>query len=117
MKASEFKKLIREEVRRALKEGTAKYEVGQTVTDSNGDELFKVTKVYPNKAAALADIKSTVSPAIFKKIMDEVAEMYDNYQAIDSSADNLPWYVLRSLEGGQYNKYPYLNPEEYVNPE
>ncbi len=113
MKVTEFKKLIREEVRRVLSEATAKYKVGQTVDDLNGDEPFKVVKVYPNKQAALVDIKKTISPRAFKDMMEEVESMYDNYRPIDKRDDMRPWYVLEPLEGDDMG-YPYLNPEAYV---
>ena len=115
MKASEFRKLIREEVRRALKEVTAKFKVGQTVDDLNGDEAFTVKKVYPNLQAALADLKSTQSPSNFKKITDEVGELYSNYRPISKSDNNKPWYILEPIEGS-FGDYPYLNPEVYVSP-
>jgi len=114
MKASQFRKLIREEVRRVLKEGVAKYKVGQTVDDLNGDEAFTVKKVYPNLQAALADLKSTQSPSNFKKITDDVKELYSNYRPINKSDNNKPWYILEPAEGDSYN-YPYLNPEAYVS--
>jgi hypothetical protein len=114
MKKSEFRNLIREEVRRVIKESAPKYKVGQEVDDLNGDEPFKVVKVYPNKQAALADIKKTVTPEQFKEIMDEVQSMYSNYRAIDKTDDARPWYVLQSIESDYYNETPYLNPEAYV---
>ena len=114
MKAIQFRKLIREEVRRALKEVTAKFKVGQTVDDLNGDEAFTVKKVYPNLQAALADLKSTQSPSNFKKIADDVKELYRNYRPIGKSDNNKPWYLLEPAEGG-FSDYPYLNPEAYVS--
>ena len=115
MKTQEFRKLIREEVRRVLKEATAKFKVGQTVDDLNGDEPFKVVKVYQNKAAALADLKKTTTPKQFREIMSDVESMYDNYRPIDSRSDNKPWYILEPVEGG-FDDIPYLNPEAYVFP-
>jgi len=114
MKATEFRKLIREEVRRVLNEGITKYKVGQTVDDLNGDEAFTVKKVYPNLQAALADLKSTQSPSNFKKIADDVKELYSNYRPIDNSDNSKPWYVLEPAEGGS-SDYPYLNPEVYLS--
>jgi len=115
MKATELKKLIREEVRRVLKEGAPKFKVGQEVDDLNGDEPFKVVKIYPNKAAAMMDIKKTISPRRYKDLVDEVESFYDNYRSIDSSDDKKPWYILEPTEGAVSKEYPpFLNPEAYV---
>ena len=115
MKITEFRKLIREEVRKVVNEGTPKYKVGQEVDDLNGDEPFKVVKVYPNKAAAMMDMKKTISPKLYKDLVDEVETYYDNYRAIDTSDDKKPWYILKPTEGPAAKGYPpYLNPEIYV---
>jgi hypothetical protein len=115
MKITEFRKLIREEVRNVIKEGTPKYKVGQTVSDLNGDEPFKVVKIYPNKAAAMMDMKKTLSPKLYKDLANEVEEMYDNYRPIGSKQDGQPWYVIKPISGAGEKGYPpFLNPEVYI---
>ena len=106
---------VEEGFRKGLREVTAKFKVGQTVDDLNGDEAFTVKKVYPNLQAALADLKSTQSPSNFKKIADDVKELYRNYRPIGKSDNNKPWYILEPIEGS-FGDYPYLNPEVYVSP-
>jgi len=115
MKISEFRKLIREEVRKVVNEGTPKYKVGQKVTDLNGDEPFNIVKIYPNKAAAMMDMKKTISPKLYKDLADEVEEMYDNYRPISSKQDGQPWYVIKPISGAGVKGYPpFLNPEVYI---
>jgi hypothetical protein len=113
MKASEFRKLIREEVRKVLKESIGKYTVGQTITDINGDEPFNIVKVYPNKAAALADVKKTASPRAYKMTIEDIASMYDSYRPIKSSDDAKPWYLITPEEGE--SEFPYVLPEIYIS--
>ena len=116
MKLSEFRKLIREEVSKVLNEGTPKFKVGQEVDDLTGDEPFKVVKVYPNKAAAMMDMKKTLTPKLYKILQDEVEELYTlPDRPLKSKDDNKPWYVLKPTEGPVQKGYPpYLNPEAYV---
>lgn len=115
MKITEFRKLIREEVRKVVNEGTPKYKVGQEVDDINGDEPFKIVKMYPNKAAAMMDMKKTLSPKLYKDLVEEVEEMYDSYRPIDPKDDRKPWYILKPTEGPAPKGYPpYLSPEAYV---
>ena len=92
MKASEFRKLIREEVRKILKEG--KFNVGDTVTDINGDMDFQVKVVFKNKQEALAKLKSTLSPKVYAEVLEQVDEMYDGYKPVSPSSDNKTWYLL-----------------------
>jgi hypothetical protein len=103
------------EVRKVVNEGTPKYKVGQTVSDLNGDEPFKIVKIYPNKAAAMMDMKKTISPKLYKDLADEVEEMYDNYRPISSKQDGQPWYVIKPISGAGVKGYPpFLNPEVYI---
>ena len=115
MKASEFRKLIREEVRKVVNEGTPKYKVGQTVADLNGDEPFKIAKIYPNKAAAMMDMKKTLTPKLYKDLVEAVSEFYDNYRPISTKQDSQPWYVIKLNSGAVEKGYPpYLQPEVYI---
>ena len=124
MKVSEFRKLIREEVRKAIKEGVAKYKVGQMVIDPN-EEQFKILEVYPNKQAALTDLKTKISIKAYQNVMADVAkiskeankpESDQGYTGLTPADMEKPWYVLRSTtEGSEYNKYPYILPELYVD--
>jgi len=99
----------------SINEGTPEYKVGQVVDDINGDEPFKIVKIYPNKAAAMMDMKKTISPKLYKDLVDEVKEMYSNYRPINSSDDYSPWYILKPTERAEDKGYPpYLNPEAYV---
>lgn len=102
-------------LKRTIREGTPKFKVGQEVDDLNGDEPFKIVKMYPNKAAAMMDMKKTISPKLYKDLVDEVEEMYSNYRAIGSKDDNKPWYILKPTERAEDKGYPpFLNPEAYV---
>ena len=116
MKLSEFRKLIREEVSKVLNEGTPKFKVGQLVDDLTDDDLYRVVKVYPNKAAAMIDMKKTLTPELYKDLQDEVKELYTlQDEPLEPEDDNKPWYVLEPAEGPVQKGYPpYLNPEAYV---
>ena len=98
MKKSEFRNLIREEIRKVLKE--TKYKVGQSVTDDN-EIPFEVIKVYANKQAALNDLKGAPDIA---KIMKGVKDLYTSYRPIGKDDDMKPWYLV-TPEGESTPRY------------
>ncbi len=55
MKASEFRNLIREEIKKVLNEN-AEFKVGQVVKN-DAEEDLKIVKVYPNIQAAMSGLK------------------------------------------------------------
>jgi hypothetical protein len=110
MKLREFRKLIREEVRRVLSERA--FKAGQEAVNLNDDPV-KVLKVYPNKKAALMDLKATLPASKFKQIFDEVQEYYDNYRPIDKRDDMKPWYYVEDM---QDPKIKTLEPHAYLEP-
>lgn len=121
MKASEFKKLIREEVRRALKEATPKFKVGDSVVvDNLEDYPFKVKAIFPNKAKMLKDVQNMTTPAKFKKLVQYLKDSEDDNWDIDDP-DGSPWvYVVAtgtSSEDRRYNEFPFVVPSEIVWPE
>lgn len=113
MKASEFRKLIREEVRKVLAESVAKFKIGQEVEDINGDETFEVGEVYSNLQAALSDLKTKVNAKVYKKIIADISDMYSSYNPIKKSDDNKPWYILEPTESER--SYPYLSPQARIS--
>lgn len=121
MKASEFRKLIREEVRRALKEATPKFKVGDSVVvDNLEDYPFKVKAIFPNKAKMLKDVQNMTTPTKFKKLVQYLKDSEDDNWDIDDP-DGSPWvYVVAtgtSSEDRRYNEFPFVVPSEIVYPE
>jgi hypothetical protein len=92
MKLSQFRTLIREEIRKVLKEG--KFNVGDIVTDINGDMDFQVKFIFKNKQEALAKLKSTLSPKVYAEVIEQIEELYSGYKPVSPSADNKTWYSL-----------------------
>lgn len=110
MKTSEFRKLIREEIRKVLKENAefeAEFKVGQVVKNDAEDNL-KIVKVYPDKQAALSDLKGEPDyPKIMKQLKDFMKD--GNYLIFRKANDESPWYLV-TLKG-KPNLGRYLAPE------
>ncbi len=114
MKVIEFKKLIREEIRRVLNESTPRFGVSQIVKDHDRDR-FRITKIYPNLKAALVDAKKTTTPDEFKQLLGYTATLYKGKRAISKEDDNKPWYLLKAKDDDEVyetNEYfPNIEPE------
>jgi len=121
MKASEFKKLIREEVRRALKERALSYKVGDSVVVYNLEDYpFKVKAIFPNKEKMLADVQKMTTPVKFKKLVKYLSDSEDDNWDLNDP-DGSPWvYVVAtgtSSEDRRYNEFPFVVPSEIVSSE
>ena len=109
MKIQEFKKLIREEVRNVLNESTPKFRVGQKVKDTDRDP-WKITKIYPNKKTALADLKKTTSQEKFNRLLNYLETLYKGKRAISDIDDNKSWYLLDSMDDDEVYETEELMP-------
>ena len=107
MKKSEFRNLIREEIRKVLKEN-AQFKVGQVVQD-NDEADVKIVKVYPNKQAALSNLKGAPD---FSKMMKDLKDLYTSYRPISKNDDMAPWYVIVSDADPELGRY--LVPESHL---
>ncbi len=87
MKITEFKKLIREEVRKVLKEGATK-KVGAKVF--YGDDSCTVVAVFPNMKAAKKAVEAKYPKAAKYHFMDMDSSVEDGM-----AEPNKPWYELK----------------------
>jgi hypothetical protein len=110
MKLSEFKSLIREEVKKVLAEAKG-FKVGDIVTDHLGDEPYDIKAVFKNKQEALTKLKAKLSPKKFAEMQKEIQAAYEGLYPIDATDDIKPWYWL----DGPANMPPYLVPEDWVS--
>jgi hypothetical protein len=121
MKASEFRKIIREEVRKVLKESVLDYKVGDSVVvDNMEDYPFKVKAIFPNKAKMLADVQKMTTPDKFKKLVKYLKDSEEDNWDLDNP-DGSPWvYVVAtgtSPEDRRMNQFPFVVPSEIVSSE
>jgi hypothetical protein len=86
MKTSEFRKLIREEVRRVLNEGTKK--VGDRAY--YGDDVCTIVAVFPNLSAAKKAVKVKY-PKDFKYHFEDMDSSVEDGMAEPRE----PWYELK----------------------
>jgi len=110
MKASEFRNLIREEIKKVLNEN-AELKVGQVVMNDDMDYL-KIAKVYPNLKASLNALKNEPD---YKQIEKNLKHLKNNtsYKFFPKENDESPWYLV-TLKG-KPNQGRYLYPESMLS--
>lgn len=94
MNTLEFKKLIREEVKKLLSE--ASFKVGDTVTDDDREQPFKVVMVFKNRKAAIQQLHGKVSAAEFSSLLETLINSYLTETPTESA--NKPHYLIKNRD-------------------
>ena len=110
MKASEFRNLIREEIKKVLNEN-AEFKVGQVVMN-DAEENLKIVKVYPNLKAAMSGLKKDPDyKQIAKRLKDLTGDT--SYSLFSKDNDESTWYLV-TLKG-KPNLGRHLFPESMLS--
>lgn len=110
MRASEFRNLIREEIKKVLNEN-AEFKVGQVVMN-DAEENLKIVKVYPNLKAALNALKNESD---YKQMAKHLKGLKSDtsYSFFSKENDESTWYLV-TLKG-KPNLGRYLFPESMLS--